>query len=94
MRVDEARHQRAAAAVQPLDAGELAAGLKVVDLLVAAGLAPSRSAARRLVEQGGVRLGKRTVISIDELVARDEVTGDGLLLHAGKKHVKRLVLAD
>ena len=38
---------------------ELSSGLKTVDLLVAAGLAASKSAARRLVEQGGIRFGAR-----------------------------------
>jgi tyrosyl-tRNA synthetase len=71
---------------------ELAAGLKVVDLLAAAGLAASKSAARRLVAQGGVRLGNRKVDSLDDVVATDELTGEGVLLHAGKKHLRRIVL--
>jgi tyrosyl-tRNA synthetase len=78
----------------PLSAAELAAGLKTVDLLVAAGLATSKSAARRLIEQGGVRLGDRKVTSIDDLVGADEVSEDGVLLHAGKKHVRRIIRAD
>ena len=63
--------------------------IKIVDLLAASGLAASKSAARRLVEQGGVRLGDRKVTSIDELVRADDV-GDGMLLHAGKKNLRRI----
>jgi tyrosyl-tRNA synthetase len=73
-------------------AAELAAGLKIVDLLTAAGLAASKSAARRLVEQGGVRVGERKIAAVDDLLRADEVGGDGVLLHAGKKHVKRIVV--
>jgi tyrosyl-tRNA synthetase len=73
----------------PVTAAELDAGLKVVDVLASAGLAPSKSAARRLVEQGGVKLGDRKISSVDEVIQRDEVGG---LLHAGKKHVRRIVL--
>jgi tyrosyl-tRNA synthetase len=64
--------------------------IKIVDLLAASGLAASKSAARRLVEQGGVRLGDRKVTSIDDLVRASDV-GEGTLLHAGKKNLRRIV---
>jgi tyrosyl-tRNA synthetase len=69
----------------------LDAGLKVVDLLAESGLAASKSAARRLIEQGGVRVGDRKVTSIDEVLKAGELGDGGTLLHAGKKHVRRLV---
>jgi tyrosyl-tRNA synthetase len=65
---------------------------KIVDVLAASGLAASKSVARRLVEQGGVRLGARKVATVDETLQVAEV-GDGVLLHAGKKSVRRLVLS-
>jgi tyrosyl-tRNA synthetase len=65
---------------------------KVVDVLAASGLAASKSVARRLVEQGGVRVGDRKVATVDETLTADDV-GGGVLLHAGKKGVRRLVLA-
>jgi len=68
------------------------AGLRIVDLLADAGLASSKSAARRLVEQGGVRFGNRKVSSIDDVVQPGEVAADGTLLYAGRKHVKRIVV--
>ncbi len=71
----------------------LAAGTKVVDVLHAAGLAASKSVARRLVEQGGVRLGERKITSVDDVIGADEIGAEGALLHAGKKHVRRLVKA-
>jgi tyrosyl-tRNA synthetase len=71
---------------------ELAAGLKVVDLLAASGLAASKSAARRLVAQGGVRLGSRKIDSLDDVVGADELGDEGVLLHAGKKHLRRILL--
>jgi tyrosyl-tRNA synthetase len=70
---------------------ELQAGLKVVDVLAASGLAPSKSMARRLVAQGGVRVGDRKIDSVDDVVRAEEIAEDGVLLHAGKKHVRRLV---
>jgi tyrosyl-tRNA synthetase len=77
-----------------LSGSELAAGMKIVDLLTAAGLATSKSAARRLVEQGGVRIGERKPEGVDDTIRPDEVNEAGVLLHAGKKHVKRIVRKD
>ncbi len=68
------------------------AGLKIVDLLHLSGLAASKSAARRLVEQGGVRLGERKVTSVDDQLVEAEIAAEGTLLHAGKKHLRRIVL--
>jgi tyrosyl-tRNA synthetase len=65
---------------------------KIVDVLAASGLAASKSVARRLVEQGGVRLGDRKIASVDDALRPDEI-GDGVLLHAGKKSLRRLVRA-
>jgi len=73
-------------------AAALAAGIKVVDLLVECGLAASKSAARRLVEQGGVRIGDRKVTSVDEVLRGDDLGPEGVMLHAGKKHLRRIVV--
>jgi tyrosyl-tRNA synthetase len=76
-----------------IEAGTLSAGTgyKIVDLLADSGLAVSKSAARRLVEQGGVRVGDRRIASIDDILKPEEVTEAGVLIHAGKKHVRRLL---
>jgi tyrosyl-tRNA synthetase len=72
----------------------LAAGAKIVDLLHTSGLAASKSAARRLIEQGGVRLGERKVSSIDDVVRAEDIGADGTFLHAGKKHLRRIIVKD
>ena len=76
----------------PITPAAVTAGLKIVDLLHAAGLAASKSVARRLVEQGGVKLGERKVTSVDDLIRPEEIASDGTLLHAGKKHLRRIVV--
>jgi tyrosyl-tRNA synthetase len=58
------------------------------------GLAASKSAARRLIEQGGVRLGERKVSSIDDVVRAEDIGADGTFLHAGKKHLRRIIVKD
>lgn len=76
-----------------LDAREVESGLKVVDVLASSGLAASKSAARRLIEQGGVRLGARKIASVEAVIAREDIAAGGALLHAGKKHVRRLLIS-
>ncbi|MBQ2712691.1 MAG: tyrosine--tRNA ligase, partial [Clostridia bacterium] len=56
----------------------------IVDILVAAGLAPSKGEARRLVQGGGVKVGDEKVSDIGYTV-----TADTFVVHKGKKaHVK------
>lgn len=62
------------------------AGTTLVDLLVAAKLAPSKGQARRLIEQGGVRLNDTKVA--DVAVAPNFADGD--LLQVGKRNFVRL----
>ena len=59
----------------------------IVDLLVEVGLAPSKSQARRLVVQGGVRLDGSKVESIEEMVMPD---GEAIL-QVGKRRFVRIV---
>ena len=76
----------------PITPAAVTAGLKIVDVLHAAGLAASKSVARRLIEQGGVKLGERKVTSVDDLIRPEEISTEGTLLHAGKKHLRRIVV--
>jgi tyrosyl-tRNA synthetase len=70
-----------------------AQGICVVDLLCLAGLAASKSAARRLIEQGAVRLADRRITAIDEVIHGEMISTEGTLLHAGKKSLKRITVS-
>lgn len=76
-----------------LDPAQLAAGMLVVDLLAHSGLCASKSAARRLVEQGGAWLGEERVGSIERRLSEQDFARGPVLLRAGKKKVFRLTLA-
>ncbi|MGC8839748.1 MAG: tyrosine--tRNA ligase [Anaerolineae bacterium] len=69
---------------------ELEAGIPVVDLLVRAGLASSKSAARRLIQQGGVYLNEARVDSVDHLVGPEDLREGYALLRVGKKRFHRV----
>ncbi len=68
------------------------AGYPVLDLFVDAGLAPSKSEARRLVQQGGAVVGDATWSDEKATVGADRLDADGeLVIRAGKKRFVRVV---
>jgi len=75
-----------------LDADRIEAGISVIDLLVDTGLCTSKSAARRLVVQGGAYLDQGRIDSIEQRVGPDQFAGGGVLLKAGKKKICRVTL--
>jgi tyrosyl-tRNA synthetase len=70
----------------------LAAGVTVVELLVETGLAASKSAARRLIEQGGVSLNGARLSNIEALLTGADVQDGSMILRAGKKRHHRVVV--
>jgi len=93
---DAAATQAAATAASAF-AGTTAEGLRtytlpseqtvlVIDVVIALGMADSKSAARRLVEQGGVKLNDRTVSSPTSSIAANDLDADGIArITVGKK---------
>ncbi len=67
---------------------EAAEGLRLVELVARAGLAPSNSEARRLVRQGAVRLGETTLQNENALVS----PRNGEVLQVGKRRFARIRL--
>ncbi len=65
---------------------ELKQPMPVIDLMLAANLVASRSEARRLIAQDGVRLGDATVKNADEVVPAQEA-----VLRVGRRKFVRLV---
>jgi tyrosyl-tRNA synthetase len=64
----------------------LANAMPIIDLLVTAGLASSRSEARRLVQQGGVKLNDATIDRVDAIVPANEA-----VLRVGRRKFVRLM---
>ena len=103
---EAAREARAAAAAAFGIAGEkdiafvpttrisrsrLQAGIAPAELFTEVGLTSSRGEAKRLIKQGGLYLNDERIESPERLISDKDVTGDGLLLKAGKKKIHRLV---
>ncbi len=62
----------------------------ILQLLVAAGLSPTRSDARRLVQQGGVSANDEKITDFRKSYTKEELKG-GLVLRKGKKGYRRVV---
>ena len=77
-----------------IPAARLDEGIEAAELFQTCGLAPSKAAARRLIDQGGAYLGDQRVERADQRVTRADLGGNGLLLRAGKKRYHRVVAAD
>ena len=73
-------------------AADLEKDARVTTLLVTCGLAASNSAARRLVQGGGVSLGEEKVTDVNAVVTAEMIPTDGLMLRSGKKKFHRVVL--
>jgi tyrosyl-tRNA synthetase len=64
------------------------AGATVADLMVACGIVPTRSAARRAIDQGGAYLNNVKVTANDAVPQGDDLLyGRFLILRRGKRHV-------
>jgi tyrosyl-tRNA synthetase len=75
--------------VMPL--ARLETGVAAVDLLVETGLAASKSAARRLIEQGGASVNGARLNSIEAIITSADLQAGAVVLRAGKKRYHRIV---
>lgn len=66
--------------------------IDLISLLVKAELAPTRSEARRNIEQGGVTVDGEKVSDVKATFTKDALAGDGMVIKRGKKKFKRVVL--
>lgn len=66
--------------------------IDILAILQKSGLAPTRSEARRNVEQGGVTVEGETVSDVKAVFAKEQFTGDGMIVKRGKKKFVRIVV--
>jgi tyrosyl-tRNA synthetase len=75
-------------AVQDVPTVQLTDGAGLVDALVATGLTPSKSAARRAIGDGGVYVNNARVQDVDALLESDRALhGRWMLLRRGKRSI-------
>lgn len=82
-----------AAPTTELTPEEIAAGVPVVDLLVRTNLAPSKKAARTLIDGRGVRLNNAVVDDVRRVLSEADLAGGEAFLRKGQKSFHRIVCA-
>ena len=73
---------------QDLEEGKI----DILTLLVRSGLVPSKSEARRAVQQGGVSADGEKVTDIHVEFTKEQFAGEGIVLKKGKKSFQRILM--
>ncbi|MEG1505640.1 MAG: tyrosine--tRNA ligase, partial [Lachnospiraceae bacterium] len=66
--------------------------IDILTMLVKSSLVPSKSEARRAVEQGGVAVDGEKVTDIKAMFGISDFSGDGIVLKRGKKNFRKMVM--
>ena len=73
------------------DADFMDGTIDILSILQKSGLAPSRSEARRNVEQGGVSVDGEAVKDIKAVFTKEQLSGEGIVVKRGKKKFMKVV---
>ncbi len=65
-------------------------GIPLIQIMVDVGLAKSKKDARRLIEQGAVKLGDETITDSTKKLQQTDLSAKGVLLRCGKKRLHRI----
>ena len=65
--------------------------IDILTILNKSGLCPSKSEARRAVQQGGVEASGEKVSDISKSFTKDELSGDGIVVRRGKKNFRKVI---
>ncbi|EMB45712.1 tyrosine--tRNA ligase [Treponema denticola] len=77
-----------------LSLSKLNEGIGIIDLFAEAGLASTKSDARRLVEQGGAFINEEKISDIKALIGKEKLDKDNeMILRAGKKRFMRIIFS-
>jgi len=77
-----------------VSADRFSGGVPAFELFTEMGLCESKSAARRLIQQGGAYVNDKRVEAFDARIGLDHLASGALLLKAGKKKVHRVRVKD
>ena len=66
--------------------------IDILTMLVKSGLVPSKSEARRAVQQGGVSVDGEKISDITAAFEKEMLSGEGVIVKKGKKNFRRVVV--
>lgn len=73
-----------------LAASELPEENMLLDLMLSAGMIPSKGEGRRLITQGGVSVDDEKITDPNQMIKREKLIGDGIVVKKGKKVYHRI----
>lgn len=95
----EERYKTVASGGVPEDVEEFALSQETVDkgillteLLVQAGLVPSKSESRRMIEQNGISLNNQKETNVTKTITKDDFVDNCLVIQKGKKQFKKIII--
>lgn len=75
-----------------IDKATFGEGMGILDIMVAAKLAPSKGEARRLVQQGGVTVDNEKVTDANKVLTADDFKNGQIIIKKGKKVFHKVVI--
>ena len=76
-----------------ISASDIKAGINVLDLLITLKLVPSKSEARRLVQQNGLAVNGEKVNAVDTIINNDYFKDGEMIIKKGKKTFLKVTLS-
>lgn len=71
---------------------EIQDGMKLIDLLLKIQLVPSKSEARRIIEQNGIRVNEQRENDVNRIITEEDFIDHSLIIQKGKKTFKKVEL--
>ena len=75
-----------------IESTKISEGIGVLDLLLTAGLIPSKGEGRRLIMQGGVSIDGEKVTAVDMVITKDSFNDGQMIVKKGKKSFLKIEL--
>ena len=71
---------------------QLDEGISLIDILVLSNMLPSKSEARRNIEQNGISINGNKENDVNKKLTKDDVKDDAIIIQKGKKQFKKIVI--
>ncbi|MCL2377433.1 MAG: tyrosine--tRNA ligase, partial [Defluviitaleaceae bacterium] len=71
---------------------DLGEGMNIIDIMLVAGLVPSKSEARRTVQQGGLTVDGNKIVDTNHMITINDFADDEIIVQKGKKTFHKIVI--
>ena len=75
-----------------IDSKIIEEGISLIDLLVLSKMVPSKSEARRIIEQNGISINSLKNNDVKAIINNENIINEELIIQKGKKQFKKIVI--